>query len=143
MRLTSEAFAPGDPIPPRFAADAGNFSPPLAWSEPPAGTQSLALVCIDPDAPRGTFTHWVLFDMPAAQRAIEAGLPPQPALDSGAMQGTNDGGQLGYMGPAPPPGKLHHYHFKLFALDTLLSLPPVTCTREPVINEPSWEASST
>jgi Raf kinase inhibitor-like YbhB/YbcL family protein len=124
LELKSAAFASGDPIPPRFTGDDGNFSPPLAWSDPPPGTRSLALVCIDPDAPHGPFTHWVVFNLPADSRDLPEGIPPEPTLDDGTNQGANDLGEIGYAGPAPPRGKLHHYVFKLFALDTPLNLPP-------------------
>jgi Raf kinase inhibitor-like YbhB/YbcL family protein len=124
LKLTSDAFSNGDTIPVRFTGQGGNFSPQLAWTEPPKGTKSLVLVCIDPDAPRGTFTHWVIFNIPAESRQLKEGTKPQPNLLDGAVQGTNDFGELGYGGPDPPRGKPHRYFFKLFALDTALDLPP-------------------
>jgi Raf kinase inhibitor-like YbhB/YbcL family protein len=124
MQLTSDAFTNNDAIPVRFTARGGNFSPPLAWSEPPAGTKCFALVCIDPDAPRGTFTHWVIFNIPANARALKEGIPPKPMLLDGEIQGSNDLGDLGYTGPDPPAGKPHRYFFKLFALDTTFDFPP-------------------
>ncbi len=124
MQLTSDAFSNNDAIPVRFTARGGNFSPALAWTDPPAGTKSFALVCIDPDAPSGAFTHWVIFNIPADKRALKEGIPPKPMLMDGETQGKNDLGELGYTGPDPPPGKPHRYFFKLFALDTALDLSP-------------------
>jgi Raf kinase inhibitor-like YbhB/YbcL family protein len=124
MFLTSGAFTNNDVIPIQFTGQGGNFSPPLTWSETPSNTKSFALVCIDPDAPTGTFTHWVIFNIPADWRELKQGIPPKPALLDGAIQGANDAGEIGYTGPDPPPGKTHHYRFKLFALDTVLDLPP-------------------
>jgi Raf kinase inhibitor-like YbhB/YbcL family protein len=119
IHVSSTAFAEGQTIPKKSTADGTNVSPPLAWDAPPAGTKSLALVCEDPDAPRGTWTHWVLFNLPADARKLDEGAKP-PA---GAVQGTNDFGKVGYGGPSPPPGKPHRYFFKLFALDNQVDLP--------------------
>ena len=124
LKLTSDAFSNGDSIPVRFTGQGGNFSPQLAWSDLPAGTKSLAVTCLDPDAPRGMFIHWVLFNVPADARGLKEGIPPKPVLLDGAVQGTNDFGELGYGGPDPPPGKPHRYLFKLLALDTTLDLAP-------------------
>ena len=99
-------------------------SPPLHWSEPPEGTQSLALICDDPDAPVGTWVHWVLFNLPAETRELEEGLPTTETLSNGAKQGKNDFGKIGYGGPAPPKGKPHRYFFKLYALDKAVDLSP-------------------
>jgi Raf kinase inhibitor-like YbhB/YbcL family protein len=124
IALTSTAFQEGQPIPARHTGDGADVSPPLAWGDVPGGTRSLALVCEDPDAPRGTWTHWVLFNLPPATRDLEEGVPKQATLPSGAVQGSNDFGRTGYGGPAPPPGKPHRYFFKLHALDMTLSLQP-------------------
>jgi len=111
ISLTSEAFAEGQPIPARFTCDGINRSPALAWTEPPAGTKSFALVVGDPDAPSGTFRHWGAFDIPNSARGIGAG-------QQVGTQVQNDMGKPGYGGPCPPKGHgPHHYHFKLFALD--------------------------
>jgi Raf kinase inhibitor-like YbhB/YbcL family protein len=123
IELTSKAFQPGGTIPKQYTGDGVDRSPPLAWSEPPAGTQSLALICEDPDAPRGTWVHWVLFNLPAQSRELEEGLPTTETLGNGAKQGTNDFGNIGYGGPAPPKGKPHRYFFKLYALDGAVALP--------------------
>jgi Raf kinase inhibitor-like YbhB/YbcL family protein len=117
IELTSPAFRSGDTIPSEYTADGRNLPPPLAWGNPPASTECFALVCEDPDAPRGTFTHWVAFNLPAKSRELDGGLP------AGAVQGSNDFGKIGYGGPAPPRGKPHHYLFKLYALDRPLALP--------------------
>jgi Raf kinase inhibitor-like YbhB/YbcL family protein len=123
LELTSPAFQEGQPIPRHYTGDGPNHSPPLQWSDPPEGTQSWALICEDPDAPRGIWVHWVLFNLPAEARALKEGIPAQATLPNGATQGTNDFGKIGYGGPAPPPGKPHRYFFKLYALDRRLELP--------------------
>lgn len=129
MQLTSTAFQHGECIPREYTGDGQNVSPPLKWTEPPSGTKALALVCIDPDAPRGVFPHWVAFYLPAESRELSAGVSHDPTLPDGTIQGKNDFGQIGYRGPAPPPGKLHRYFFKLFALDTAVRLQPGSNTR--------------
>jgi Raf kinase inhibitor-like YbhB/YbcL family protein len=124
LELISTAFQQGEAIPQQYTGDGRNASPPLKWSNPPGGTRSLALVCDDPDAPRGTFTHWVVFNLPAESRELSEGVPAEATLPNGTVQGTNGFGKVGYSGPAPPPGKPHHYFFKLFALDRQLDLKP-------------------
>lgn len=123
IQLSSTAFGEGASIPKPYTGDGKNVSPPLRWADPPAGTKSFALVCTDPDAPRGTWVHWVLFNLPGDTRELSEAVPPQEALASGARQGKNDFRKIGYGGPAPPPGKPHRYFFTLYALDTLLDLP--------------------
>jgi Raf kinase inhibitor-like YbhB/YbcL family protein len=123
IELTSTAFPPGATIPKPYTGDGADRSPPLRWSEPPPGTTSLALICDDPDAPRGTWVHWVLFNLPAQSRELEEGVPRKDLLDNGAKQGKNDFGKVGYGGPAPPRGKPHRYFFKLYALDVVVDLP--------------------
>lgn len=122
MRLSSTAFESGQVIPKRFTGDGADVSPPLQWSDPPAQTMSFALICDDPDAPRGTWVHWVLFNLPADTRQLPEAVPTGQPLTGGAAQGTNDFGNVGYGGPAPPPGKQHRYFFKLYALDRQLEL---------------------
>ena len=117
IELTSTAFQPGETIPKQYTGDGADQSPPLRWSEPPSGTKSLALICDDPDAPRGTWVHWVLFNLPAQTRELEEGVPTTETLGNGAKQGKNDFGNIGYGGPAPPKGKPHRYFFKLYALE--------------------------
>jgi Raf kinase inhibitor-like YbhB/YbcL family protein len=122
MKLTTSTFPPGGPLPKTCTCDGGDRSPALAWSEIPVDTRSFALVCDDPDAPRGTWVHWVLFNLPADAVELSEGVPHIPELPSGARQGVNDGGKFGYVGPCPPPGKPHRYVFRLYALDCALSL---------------------
>ena len=124
FRLSSEAFNPGEEIPAAHTCDRQGTSPPLAWTEPPAGTQSFALIMDDPDAPGGTFTHWVLFDLPADTRSLGVGVgtPERPPV--GGVQGGNDAGGVGYTGPCPPPGDPHGYSFRLYALDGSVNLDP-------------------
>jgi len=124
LDLQSAAFSDGFPVPRDYTADGRNFSPPLSWSDPPEGTKSFALICEDPDAPRGTFIHWVLFNVPGDARELPPNIASTPDLDGGTRQGQNDFGRIGYSGPAPPPGAPHRYYFKLYALDTKLGLPP-------------------
>jgi Raf kinase inhibitor-like YbhB/YbcL family protein len=122
FELTSIAFAPGQPIPQKYTCDGQDISPPLQWSDPPQGTQSLALICDDPDAPVGTWVHWVLYNLPAEARALPEAVPPDAELSDGSRQGKNGWGNLGYGGPCPPGGSTHRYFFKLYALDTVLDL---------------------
>jgi len=124
LDLASPAFAKNDPIPIQYTGQGSNASPALAWSDPPAGAKSFALTCVDPDAPRGTFIHWVAFNIPFTVRELKEGVLPKPVLENGTVQGANDFGDVGYGGPDPPPGKPHRYFFKIFALDTKLDLPP-------------------
>jgi Raf kinase inhibitor-like YbhB/YbcL family protein len=123
IELTSPSFQPGATIPKQYTGDGADRSPPLRWSEPPAGTKSLALICADPDAPGGTWVHWVIFNLPAQARELEEGVATTDVLGNGAKQGKNDFDKIGYGGPAPPKGKPHRYFFKLYALDTTLDLP--------------------
>ena len=122
LELTTTAFAEGANIPREHTGDGANSAPPLKWPDPPPGTRSFALICDDPDAPRGTWVHWVLFNLPADQRELGEGVPAQEALPSGAKQGKNDFGKVGYGGPSPPAGKPHRYFFRLYALDVPLDL---------------------
>jgi len=122
LQLTSSGFGEGQTIPKEYTGDGSDLSPPLAWSDPPDGTVSFALICDDPDAPRRTWVHWVLFNLPGDLRGLEEGIAPAGTLAGGGTQGKNDFGTLGYGGPAPPRGKPHRYSFKLYALDALLTL---------------------
>jgi Raf kinase inhibitor-like YbhB/YbcL family protein len=123
MHLSSTSFQDGSRIPAKYTCSGAGISPQLAWNAPPAATASLALIVTDPDAPRGIFTHWVLYDLPAETRALPEGLPGVGQLPDGALQGRNDFGEIGYGGPCPPPGSPHHYIFTLYALDAKLNLP--------------------
>jgi Raf kinase inhibitor-like YbhB/YbcL family protein len=122
FELTSPAFKEGETIPTKYTGDGENKSPPLQWAKPPSGTQSLALLCEDPDAPGGIFTHWVLFDLPPDRRKLEEGIAPADMeMANGARQGKNSFGNFGYGGPKPPSGQSHRYIFKLYALDRKLN----------------------
>jgi len=130
IALSSPAFAEGQPIPPQFTGQGRDISPPLRWTGLPAGTKSLALIADDPDAPVGTWVHWVLYDLPATVTELPEALPNTQYLSNGAKQGLNDFRRLGYGGPMPPPGKPHRYVFKLYALDTELGLQPGATRRQ-------------
>ena len=122
--IRSTAFSAGGTIPKRYTCDGPDVPPPLSWTEPPAGTKSLALIMDDPDAPVGTWVHWVLYNLPASTRELAEGTPTSETLANGARQGTNDFRKIGYGGPCPPQGPAHRYFFKLHALDTELNLAP-------------------
>jgi Raf kinase inhibitor-like YbhB/YbcL family protein len=124
MKLTSPAFADGTPIPERYTGDGADVSPPLVWSEAPPGTQGFALICDDPDAPVGTWVHWVIYGLPATATGLPEMVAPTDVLPGGVKQGLNDFRRVGYGGPCPPPGRPHRYFFKLYALDTGLALKP-------------------
>lgn len=125
MIISSATFPPGGPIPKPCTCDGENRSPALAWSDIPVETRSFALICDDPDAPRGTWVHWVLFNLPADAIELQPAVPRAPELPSGARQGVNDSGEVGYSGPCPPHGHgQHRYFFRLYALDTMLNLSP-------------------
>jgi len=122
LRLQSPAFVDGGSIPKVYTCDGRDVSPPLSWAGVPEAARSLALICEDPDAPMGTFTHWVLFDLPPDVTELKEGLPPEATVKvkpggKAARQGKNDFGKLGYGGPCPPRGT-HRYVFRLYALDT-------------------------
>jgi len=128
LKIESTAFKNGGRIPRRYTGDGANVSPPLAWSGVPDGTKELALICDDPDAPRAEpWVHWVLYGLPADCRELKEAMPRTERLaePKGAMQGPNSSRRIGYSGPRPPKGHgVHHYHFKLYALDAALNLEP-------------------
>ena len=121
VKIASSAFEPGALIPQRYTCDGENVSPPLWWRNLPARTRSVALICFDPDAPRGVFTHWLIYNLPPEVYSLPLDLVDVPP---GAALGSNDFGTIGYKGPCPPPGATHHYYFKLYALDFILALRP-------------------
>ena len=121
ITIASSAFTEGGMIPRTYTCDAEDASPDLKWSGVPTETRSLALICDDPDAPVGTWVHWVLYNVPPDVTELAAGIPPDATLKNGARHGKNDFRKLGYGGPCPPGGT-HRYFFKLYALDTLLNL---------------------
>jgi len=133
ISLTSSAFESGRPIPTDYTADGRDISPPLNWDDVPEGTRSLALICEDPDAPRGMFAHWVAYNLPPGLTELKDGIPARESLPDGTSQGTNDFDKTGYGGPSPPAGKPHRYFFHLFALDSRLDLPP-GATREQLMS---------
>ena len=119
--ITSSAFSEGEMIPTRHTCDGPDVSPDLAWSGVPETARSLALICDDPDAPMGTWVHWVLFNIPADADGLAPEISSHATLENGARHGTNDFRKLGYGGPCPPGGT-HRYFFKLYALDAELAL---------------------
>ena len=119
--LTSTAFGPNGTIPVIYTCDGQDISPPLQWGAPPAGTRSLALIVDDPDAPVGTWVHWVLYNLPASARAVSKAVAARAQLPDGSRHGKNDWGRKSYGGPCPP-SDTHRYFFKLYALDTRLTL---------------------
>ncbi len=122
--LSSPAFNPGAEIPKQFTCEGADVSPPLSWSGFPSRTKGFALIADDPDAPVGTWVHWVLYDLPADTTQLPPAVPTDETLRSGAQQGVNDFRKVGYGGPCPPPGKPHRYFFKLYALDAPTGLKP-------------------
>jgi Raf kinase inhibitor-like YbhB/YbcL family protein len=124
LQITSDAFADGKMIPRDHTCDGADRSPPLHWDGAPERTKALALVVDDPDAPSGVFTHWLLYNVPAAAKALDEGVATKGTLGDGSRQGTNDFGQVGWKGPCPPPGSTHRYFFKLYALSAPLELEP-------------------
>ncbi len=129
IEITSTAFDEGGMIPAKYTCDGPNISPPLAWSSVPENTVSIALICDDPDAPMGTWVHWVLFNLPPETKELPEDLPPKEIVSNGAKQGKNDSRRIGYSGPCPPGGT-HRYYFKIYALDTKLDLEPGVVKKE-------------
>ncbi|HYK90983.1 MAG TPA: YbhB/YbcL family Raf kinase inhibitor-like protein [Acidobacteriota bacterium] len=122
LLLESRAFKQGGDIPRKFTCEGEDLSPTLFWSEPPAGTKSLVLIADDPDAPAGTWVHWVLYDVEPHLRELPEGIAKVEVVEGIGRQGVNDFRKVGYGGPCPPPGKPHRYFFKLYALDGKLAL---------------------
>jgi Raf kinase inhibitor-like YbhB/YbcL family protein len=121
IQLISGAFEDGEPIPAQYTCQGKNISPPLAWSSPPVGAKSFALILDDPDAPRGTWVHWVVYNLPANTIGLPEGVKADSVLPGNALQGKNDYKRNDYGGPCPPSGT-HRYFFKIYALDTALDL---------------------
>jgi Raf kinase inhibitor-like YbhB/YbcL family protein len=117
LQLTSSSFEADSALPANYTCAGADVSPVLAWNEPPAGTQSFALVVDDPDVPTKTVIQWLIYDLPPATRALPEGVPTKAKLPDGSRQGKNDYGKIGYSGPCPASGAAHHYFFKLYALD--------------------------
>ncbi|MGA3293792.1 MAG: YbhB/YbcL family Raf kinase inhibitor-like protein [Candidatus Acidiferrales bacterium] len=124
FHLTTTSFRSGGPIPKKFTCDGEDVSPALSWPDPPTETKSLAVIVDDPDAPTGTWVHWVLYDLPAGTHELPEGTPKDRSLPGGAQQGRNDFGKIGYNGPCPPRGTVHRYFFKVYALNSKTGLDP-------------------
>lgn len=137
MSITSEAFGRGQPVPREYTADGSDISPPLRWEGAPQETASFALICDDPDAPRDEpWVHWIIWNIPADSAGLLQGLPRKPTLSDYRAQGANSwsSDNIGYRGPAPPKGHgVHHYHFKLYALDTRLDLEPGVASKKELL----------
>jgi Raf kinase inhibitor-like YbhB/YbcL family protein len=121
--LIQSVFESQQPIPAKYTCDGENVSPPLKFLQIPPGTKSLVLIVDDPDAPRGTFDHWIVWNLPPNLKELSEGAEELNRLSPPPKQGTNGFRKSFYQGPCPPPGKPHHYHFKLYALNTQLSIP--------------------
>lgn len=121
MKIRSSAFDEGGRIPKKYTCDGDNVSPPLEWEGVPEGTESLVVICDDPDAPMGTWVHWLVYDLPPDSGGLPENILPETQLNSGAKQGMNDFQKIGYGGPCPPSGE-HRYFFKLYALSKKLDL---------------------
>ena len=121
ITITSSAFEDGGMIPLKYTCDGNNISPPLKWQGIPAKTKSIAIICDDPDAPMGTFVHWVLFNLPPETEGLDENFPDEETFPDGARQGITDFGKTGYGGPCPPSGT-HRYFFKIYALDTKVDM---------------------
>jgi len=122
LELKTSAFRPARAIPPQFTCSGADLSPSLSWNQSPPRTQSFVLIVDDPDAPAGTWVHWVVYNLPASARQLPEGVPRGESVAGGGRQGLNDFPSNGYGGPCPPPGKPHRYFFRLYALDAVLSL---------------------
>ena len=121
IKITSPAFENGGFIPKKYTCDDVNIAPPLEWKEVPDGVKSIALICDDPDAPMGTWVHWVIYNIPSSVNNLSENIPNDKVLENGSLQGTNDFRKIGYGGPCPPSGA-HRYFFKFYALDVELDL---------------------
>ena len=124
LELRSAVFENGGGLPARYTGLEDDVSPGLNWSGAPQGTQSFVLIMDDPDAPMGTWVHWVIYDIPKSASGLEADVAKKSILDNGTRQGMNSFRETGYGGPYPPPGPAHRYFFKLYAVDIVLTLPP-------------------
>lgn len=123
IKITSPAFEEGGMIPEVYTCDGIDISPPLKWSSMPQGTKTFALICDDPDAPIGTWVHWVIYNIPGDICELPENIPPEQEIKNGGIQGMNDFRKIGYGGPCPPGGT-HRYFFRIYALDTEVDLKP-------------------
>ena len=133
MEIKSAAFQNGGDIPRKHTCDGDDTSPRLSWTEAPAGAKMFALIADDPDAPGGTWVHWVIYDLPRTMKELPEALAAGDTLPNGAKQGVNDFRKTGYGGPCPPPGAPHRYFFKLYALDAATNLKP-RATKQQVLD---------
>jgi Raf kinase inhibitor-like YbhB/YbcL family protein len=124
LELKSNAFKQGETIPKKYTCDGEDISPQLSWGQPPEGTRELILICDDPDAPVGTWDHWVLYGLAPDTAGLPEGIPTTKEIERGGLQGKNGWGNIGYGGPCPPKGPAHRYFFKLYAVDKALDLKP-------------------
>jgi Raf kinase inhibitor-like YbhB/YbcL family protein len=122
LKLGSPAFKEGEHVPDKYTCNGENLSPELFWGKGDPAIKSFALILDDPDAPRATFTHWVIYNLPGTLTGLPQNVPPKEKLSNGGLQGKNDAMKIGYIGPCPPPGPIHHYNFRLYGLDSVLSL---------------------
>jgi hypothetical protein len=122
ISISSDVFENGSMLSSEYTCDGSDVSPALSWDTIPVGTQSIAIIVDDPDAPGKTWVHWVIYNIPADSSGLPGAVPKNKTLDDGSLQGKNDFGRIGYNGPCPPPGKPHRYFFKVYALDTTLGL---------------------
>ena len=123
MQITSPAFTESNMIPEKFTCDGQNISPPLEWENAPTGTKSFAIISDDPDAPVGTWVHWVIYNIPSNILKLDESVKPEKEFENGMRQGNNSWPKIGYGGPCPPSGT-HRYYFKLYALNTVLNIEP-------------------
>jgi len=130
FKIISKDFANNENIPVLFSCQGKNISPELEWKNPPRGTKSFVLIMDDPDAPMGTFVHWVIYNIPFNRTKLMRNFPRFNNEKMSIKQGKNSLKRIGYMGPCPPPGKAHRYFFKLYALNKILNLPPGLSKRE-------------
>lgn len=124
LELRSDAFEQEETIPEKYTCDGDDVSPQLSWGQPPEGTEELVLICDDPDAPVGTWDHWVLYGLAPDTVGLPEGVPTTKEIERGGLQGKNSWGNIGYGGPCPPKGPAHRYFFRLYAVDKTLDLKP-------------------
>jgi Raf kinase inhibitor-like YbhB/YbcL family protein len=124
LEIKSSAFSDGQPIPVKYTCDGDDVSPPLAWAGAPQGTAGYAIICDDPDAPAGTWIHWVIYAIPEHTTSLPEGVPKTETVPGGGIQGTSSFNRIAYGGPCPPPGPAHRYFFRIYALDTDLKASP-------------------
>jgi len=130
LKLYTAKWKPGETIPKKYTGDGADMSPPFVFEDVPPGTKAFALICDDPDAPVGTWVHWVLYDIPGTARGLPEGVPKDATLSDGSRHGRNSWNNLGYGGPSPPPGRPHRYFFRLYALREPLGSGPGLSAKE-------------